>query len=175
MRVPGWGTRVYLWQIHVDIWQNQYNIVKLKKKKKIFLRCAFLLCSPSTLLGTREPTDPSTGGSAALCCVHLQVMHLFQTSTQGGVTPPTNSPLGVEFSLPQGCPLVAKSSSPSDQEIPVDRGEERVLGRGQLCMGCPVPDPEPSSRQASLGLQVSRTAMLISFCRKLWQRVCSES
>ena len=29
----GWGTRVYLWQIHVDIWQNQYNIVKFKKKK----------------------------------------------------------------------------------------------------------------------------------------------
>ena len=29
-----WGTRVYLWRIHVDIWQNQYNIVKLKKKKK---------------------------------------------------------------------------------------------------------------------------------------------
>ena len=28
----GWGTRVYLWRIHVDIWQNQYNIVKLKKK-----------------------------------------------------------------------------------------------------------------------------------------------
>ena len=26
----GWGTRVYLWQIHFDIWQNQYNIVKLK-------------------------------------------------------------------------------------------------------------------------------------------------
>ena len=30
----GWGTRVYLWWIHVDIWQNQYNIVKLKKLKK---------------------------------------------------------------------------------------------------------------------------------------------
>jgi len=29
----GWGTHVYLWQIHFDIWQNQYNIVKLKKKK----------------------------------------------------------------------------------------------------------------------------------------------
>ena len=28
------GTLVYLWQIHVDIWQNQYNIVKLKKKKQ---------------------------------------------------------------------------------------------------------------------------------------------
>ena len=24
----GWGTHVYLWQIHFDIWQNQYNIVK---------------------------------------------------------------------------------------------------------------------------------------------------
>ena len=30
----GWGTRVYLGQIHVDIWQNQYNIVKLKNKIK---------------------------------------------------------------------------------------------------------------------------------------------
>ena len=30
----GWGTRVYLWQIHVDIWQNQYNIIKLKNKIK---------------------------------------------------------------------------------------------------------------------------------------------
>ena len=29
----GWGTRVYLWRIHVDIWQSQYNIVKLKNKK----------------------------------------------------------------------------------------------------------------------------------------------
>ena len=29
----GWGACVYLWWIHVDIWQNQYNIVKLIKKK----------------------------------------------------------------------------------------------------------------------------------------------
>ena len=28
------GTNVYLWLIHVDIWQNQYNIVKLKNKIK---------------------------------------------------------------------------------------------------------------------------------------------
>ena len=33
----GWGTRVYLWRIHVDIWQNQHNIVKLKKKKTLML------------------------------------------------------------------------------------------------------------------------------------------
>ena len=31
----GWGTRVYLWRIHVDVWQNQYNIVKLKNKMKL--------------------------------------------------------------------------------------------------------------------------------------------
>ena len=30
----GWGTCVYLWRIHVDIWQNEYNIVKLKNKIK---------------------------------------------------------------------------------------------------------------------------------------------
>ena len=26
------GTHVNLWRIHFDIWQNQYNIVKLKNK-----------------------------------------------------------------------------------------------------------------------------------------------
>ena len=30
----GWGTHVYLWRIHFDVWQNQHNIVKLKKKEK---------------------------------------------------------------------------------------------------------------------------------------------
>ena len=30
----GWGTHVYLWQIHFDIWQNQYSIVKVKNKIK---------------------------------------------------------------------------------------------------------------------------------------------
>ena len=34
----GWGTHVHLWWIHFDIWQNQYNIVKLKNKikKKVY-------------------------------------------------------------------------------------------------------------------------------------------
>ena len=31
----GWETHVYLWRIHFDIWQNQYNIVKLKNKIKL--------------------------------------------------------------------------------------------------------------------------------------------
>ena len=24
----GWGTRIHPWQIHVDVWENHYNIVK---------------------------------------------------------------------------------------------------------------------------------------------------
>ena len=24
----GWGTHVHPWRMHVDVWQNQYNIVK---------------------------------------------------------------------------------------------------------------------------------------------------
>ena len=31
----GWGTHVYSWRIHFDIWQNQYNIVKFKNKIKL--------------------------------------------------------------------------------------------------------------------------------------------
>jgi len=31
----GWGTHIYLWRIHFDIWQNQYNIVKFKNKIKL--------------------------------------------------------------------------------------------------------------------------------------------
>ena len=30
----GWEAHVYLWWIHVDLWQNQYNIVKFKNKIK---------------------------------------------------------------------------------------------------------------------------------------------
>ena len=33
-RVQDKGTHVYMWWIHFDIWQNQYNIVKLKNKNK---------------------------------------------------------------------------------------------------------------------------------------------
>ena len=37
-------SHIHLWQIHFDIWQNQYNIVKLNKiklKKKFILFLAF--------------------------------------------------------------------------------------------------------------------------------------
>ena len=31
----GWGARVYLWQIHFNAWQNEYNIVNFKNKIKL--------------------------------------------------------------------------------------------------------------------------------------------
>ena len=31
----GWGTHVYLWRIHFNTWQNEYNFVKFKNKIKL--------------------------------------------------------------------------------------------------------------------------------------------
>ena len=61
----GWGTRVYLWRIHVDIWQNQYNIVNLKNKIKNpqnFLAAAPGMWDLSSL--TRGQTCAPCSGSA---------------------------------------------------------------------------------------------------------------
>ena len=53
----GWGTRVYLWRIHVDIWQNQYNIVKLKKKLSVLI--PFVRVLPSLLSHLQKATPPN--------------------------------------------------------------------------------------------------------------------
>ena len=37
----GWGTHVHLWLIHVNVWENQYSIVKQIKKKKTVLAIKF--------------------------------------------------------------------------------------------------------------------------------------
>ena len=55
----GWGTRVYLWWIHVDIWQNQYNIVKLKNKIKRNLEKA--MATHSIILAWRIPWTEEPG------------------------------------------------------------------------------------------------------------------
>ena len=48
----GWGTQVYLWRIHFDIWQNEYNIVKFKNKVKLKKNSSIfkVLCLESDLL-----------------------------------------------------------------------------------------------------------------------------
>ena len=40
----GWGTHVYLWRIHFDIWHNQYNVVKFKIKKIIIINRNKRIC-----------------------------------------------------------------------------------------------------------------------------------
>ena len=49
----GWGTRVCLWWIHFDIWQNQYNIVKFKKKKSCseFFYDKLAMIGPPLMMG----------------------------------------------------------------------------------------------------------------------------
>ena len=71
----GWGTHVYLWQIHFDIWQNQYNIVKLKnkiklkkKKRKEFLR----QMPPNIFLWSSKQSCPG------IQFLHYFSMHIFQ-------------------------------------------------------------------------------------------------
>ena len=41
------GTHVHLWLIHVDVWQNQYSIVKQNLNKKKEKRNAVAVQSPS--------------------------------------------------------------------------------------------------------------------------------
>ena len=53
----GWGTHVYLWWIHFDIWQKQYNIVKLKNKIKILKKYKLRIQEGRslTLIDRQEP------------------------------------------------------------------------------------------------------------------------
>src|SRR5574341_435302 len=50
----GWGTHVYLWRIHFDTWQIQYNIVKLKNKIKLKKFFFFFFCDKSSGQEERE-------------------------------------------------------------------------------------------------------------------------
>ena len=50
----GWGTHVYLRQIHFNVWQNQYNIVKFKNKIKLKKKRKKRLCVESHRVGYLE-------------------------------------------------------------------------------------------------------------------------
>ena len=69
----GWGTHVYLSWIHFDIWQNQYNIVKLKNKIKLKQNKTK---KNKTYLASWTPTPP-----LPLCQTHLFLDPLFSVST----------------------------------------------------------------------------------------------
>ena len=66
----GWGTHVYLWRIHFDIWQNQYNIVKFKNKIKLKKKSLLFCCSVSkSCLTLWDPTYHSMPGSSVFHCL----------------------------------------------------------------------------------------------------------
>ena len=63
----GWGTHVYLWWIHFDIWQNQYNIVKFKNKIKLKKKDL-----ESNQCGNEWPRQILTGaGESTFCGMNL--------------------------------------------------------------------------------------------------------
>jgi len=53
----GWGTHVYLWRIRFDVWQNQYNIVKLKNKIKKNKEVNLWLFADDMILYIDSPKD----------------------------------------------------------------------------------------------------------------------
>ena len=63
------GTRVYLWRIHVDIWQNQYNIVKLKKKKNTYLSRFIWNHTPSLWMLHGHDKFPCSILVLNFCCI----------------------------------------------------------------------------------------------------------
>ena len=50
----GWGTHVYPWRIHFDIWQNQYNIVKFKNKIKLQKKNIILHLDENAVRGKKK-------------------------------------------------------------------------------------------------------------------------
>ena len=61
----GWGTCVYLWRIHVDIWQNQYNFQKQEKYsdyKVISAKCYQLRGNINLNLKCKYASNAISGG-----------------------------------------------------------------------------------------------------------------
>ena len=77
----GWGPHVYLWRIHFDIWQNQYNILKFKNKIK---QKILKLLSQVLVLGTFKPKGMSVlSRHLWVWCVCLCVCVCEVCSSQG--------------------------------------------------------------------------------------------
>ena len=76
----GWGTHVYLWRIYVDIWQNQYNILKLKNKIKLKNKKKkkrnFICGGRKVLLSRFERIDKNPDGKLHLVCVACRAINM---------------------------------------------------------------------------------------------------
>ena len=76
----GWGTHVYLWWIHFDIWQNEYSYVKFKNKIKLKKKKAHLLSQVSWKHWPFESVWAQTLASLLVGCIvwtiysHLRIL-----------------------------------------------------------------------------------------------------
>ena len=78
----GWGTHVYLWRIHFNIWQNQYNSVKFKNKiKKNKTRNMLLLTvtdTTSVKFSTKNLLSPMLLLCYCHCLLNIQTSFIYQ-------------------------------------------------------------------------------------------------
>ena len=96
----GWGTCVYLWRIHVDIWQNLYNIVKLKNKiiqKKtlhVFHPAELVIRLTSYLLKDRDVEQKEQQDQPLVLAFQLSGCVLFGDFLRVSVLPSENKGAG---------------------------------------------------------------------------------
>ena len=74
----GRETHVYLWRIHFNIWQNQYNIVKFKKKKKDTCTPVFV-AAQFTIARTHRQTKCSSADEWIKQLWYIYIMEFTQT------------------------------------------------------------------------------------------------
>ena len=68
----GWGTHIYQWRIHFDIWQNQFNIVMLKNKIKIKKKKKESACNAvdlGSVLGSGRSPEEGNGNPLQYSCL----------------------------------------------------------------------------------------------------------
>ena len=70
-----WGTHVYLWWIHFDIWQNQYNIVKFKNKIKLKKKKDQVSFHFVAALTVRVILEPKNIKFVTVSTVYLSICH----------------------------------------------------------------------------------------------------
>ena len=74
----GWATYVYLWRIYFDIWQNQYNIVKLKNKIKFLKKFGVILDLQPTWKDNTEHFSVSLTQYSLTLASYIRMVHLLQ-------------------------------------------------------------------------------------------------
>ena len=124
----GWGTRVHRGQIHVDVWQNQYNAAAAKS----------LVVSDSARPHRRQPTRPhrpwdSPGKNTGVGCHFL--LQCMKVESESEVA--------------QSCLTL---SNPMDYSLP--RSSVMGFSRHEYWSGLPVPSPKPIQYCKVISLQL---------------------